>query len=160
MGWCALERGGAGFGYGFVLLACAAGDADRADDFAVLKDRAATGEDHHPTAVRLLDAEELASGLGEVGEAGGGDVEGARGPGFVDGDVDGAEPGVFHALEGEEVAAGADDGEAHGLVEVLRFLCGGFEDAASVGEREGFVGGGHVIPRISLDARSLTPSLQ
>ena len=62
------------------------------------------------------------------------DIEGARGPGLVDGDVDGAEPGVGHTLEGEEVAAFVDDGDVHGLADFFGFLLGRGDDAASVCE--------------------------
>ena len=71
------------------------------------------------------------------------DVEGARGEGLLLGDIDGAEPGVGHALKGEQIAAGADHGDVHGLADLVGFFGGSGEDAAGVGEVEGFVGSAH-----------------
>src|SRR5205807_10342908 len=104
----------AGFGDGLVLLAGAAADAEATDDFTALLEGDAAGEDHDLAVVGGGDAEELAAGLAEAGEILGGDVEGPGGPGLLDGDVDAAEPGVLHALEGDEVATGVDDGDVHG----------------------------------------------
>jgi hypothetical protein len=127
-----LEGGCAGFGYGLVLLAAASGDADGSDDFAVLLEGDAASKDHDLAVIGGVDAEELLAGLGVVAEVLGGDVEGAGGPGLFLGDVDGAEPGVGHALEGEEVSALVDDGDVHGLADLLGLmLCGG-DDAACV----------------------------
>ena len=126
-----------------VVFADAAGDADGADDFAVLFDGDAAGEDHDLAVVGGVDAEELVAGLGVFAEVFGGDVEGAGGPGLFDGDIDGAEPGVFHALEGEEIAAGVDDRDVHGLTDLFGLFGGGGDDAAGVGELDGFVGGAH-----------------
>jgi len=116
-----------------VLIAGASGDADGADYLAVLLDGDAAGEDHDLAIVGGMDSEELVAGLGVLSEVLGGDVEGAGGPGFFDGDIDGAEPGVFHALEGEEVATGVDYGDVHGLLDVFGLFGGGGDDAAGVG---------------------------
>ena len=76
--------------YGVVLIAGASGDADGADYLAVLLDGDAAGEDHDLAIVGGVDAEELIAGLGVGGEVLGSDVEGAGGPGLLDGDVYGA----------------------------------------------------------------------
>jgi len=112
-----------------ILIAGASGDADSADYLAVLLDGDAAGEDHDLAVVGGVDAEELVAGLGVGGEVLGGDVEGAGGPGLFDGDVDGAEPGVFHAFEGEEVAAGVDYSDVHGLLDVFSLFGGCGDDA-------------------------------
>src|SRR5271170_2561110 len=96
-----LESGCACFGYRVVLLSGATTNSDGTDDFAVLFERDAAGEDHDLAVVGGVDAEELVAGLRVLGEVFGGDVEGARGPGLLLRDVDGAEPGVCHALEGD-----------------------------------------------------------
>jgi hypothetical protein len=85
-----LEGRCAGFGYCVVLFAGASADADGSDDFSVFLERDSAGEDHDFAVVGGMDAEELTAGLGMGGEVFGGDVEGAGGPGFFDGDVDGA----------------------------------------------------------------------
>lgn len=77
--------------------------------------------------------EKLVAGLRVFAEVLGSDVEGAGGPGFLLRDVDGAKPGVLHALESEEVASGVDDGDVHGLTDVFGLLGSGGDDAAGVG---------------------------
>src|SRR5665213_1298471 len=129
-----LEGSCAGFGDCLVLFAGAAADAEAADDFAVLLEGDAACEDHHLAAVGGVDAEELVAGLGVFAECLGFDVEGARGPGLLDGDVDGAEPGVGHALECEQVAAFVDYGDVHGLADFFGLGGGCRDDAASVCE--------------------------
>jgi hypothetical protein len=120
-----------------VLGAEAAADADGADDFAVLLDGDAAGEDHDLAVVGGVDAEELVAGLREGAEGSGFDVEGAGGPGLLLGDVDRADPGAVHALEGEQVSAGADDRDVHGLLNLFGLLGGGGDDAAGVFEGDG-----------------------
>jgi len=115
-----------------VLGAGAAADSNGADDFAVLLQGDASGEDHDLAVVGGVDAEELVARLRVIAEVFGGDVEGAGGPGFFDGDVDGAEPGVVHADVGDEVAAGVGYGDIHGLADFGGFLFGGGDDAAGV----------------------------
>src|SRR4030081_1951149 len=92
-----LEGCYAGFGYRVILFAGSSADADGADDFAVLLQGDASGEDHDLAVVGGVDAEELVARLRVIAEVFGGDVEGAGGPGFFDGDIDGAKPGVVHA---------------------------------------------------------------
>src|SRR3954453_2652456 len=82
-----LERRGACFGDGLILLAQAAADADGSHDFIAAFERNSAGENHHAAVVGSVDAEELVAGLAELGELPGGDVEGARGPGFIDRDI-------------------------------------------------------------------------
>src|ERR1700677_494754 len=94
-----LEGRCAGFCDGVVLIARAAAYTDGSYYFSVFLERAAAGEDHHLAVVGGVDAEELAAGLRVRREIFGGDVEGAGGPGLLLGDVDGADPGVGHALE-------------------------------------------------------------
>jgi hypothetical protein len=116
-----LEGGCACFGYCVILFAGASTDADGAYDFAIFLKRDAAGEDHHFAVIGGVDAEELVAGLRVCGEIFGGDVEGAGGPGFLDGDVDGADPGVVHADVRDEVAAGVGYGDVHGLADLGGF---------------------------------------
>ena len=62
------------------------------------------------------------------------DVEGPRGVGLLDRDVDRAEPGLVHADVGDEVAAGVGDGDVHRLADLGGLLLGGVDDAAGVFE--------------------------
>jgi hypothetical protein len=119
-----------------VLFAGTAADTDRADDFAILFQRDAAGEDHDAAVVGGIDAEELAAGLGVGGEVFGGGVEGAGGVGLLDRDVDAAEPGAVHADVGDEVAAGVGDGDVHGLTDCGGLGFGGGDDAAGVVESD------------------------
>jgi hypothetical protein len=127
-----LEGGCTCFGYCVILFTGASTDADCADDFTLFLERNAAGKDHNLAVVGGVDAEELVAGLGVGAEVLGGDVEGAGGPGFFLRDVDGAEPGVGHALEGDEVAALVDYGYVHGLLEFFSFFLGCGDDAAGV----------------------------
>ena len=97
----------------------AAADADRADHVAALLEGDAAGKDHYPAVVGGVNAEELAAGLSVLRQVLGADVERPGGLGFFDRDVDAAEPGFVHALEGQEVAAGVYDRHVHGLANLL-----------------------------------------
>src|SRR6185436_18415231 len=158
-------RRGSGLGDRRVLVAVAAADADRADDLAVALERDAAGEDDHPSLVGLLDAVELASGLGLLGEVRRRQIERARRVRLVDRDVDAADPRAVHADVGYEVAAGVDDGDVLRLADLVRALLGGGRHAARVLERHGSLrsdGAGHgafsrcVIERSTRAARAST----
>jgi hypothetical protein len=127
-----LERGDASFGYGVILDSGAATDANGADDFAFLFEGNASGEDHYFAVIGCVDAEELIARLGVLGEILGGNVEGAGGPGFLLGDVDGAKPRVGHALEGDKVSAFVDYGYIHWLTKFFGLFFGCGDDAAGV----------------------------
>ena len=68
------------------------------------------------------------------GEVLGGDVEGPRGVGLLDRDVDRAEPGLVHADVGDEVAAGVGDRDVHRLADFGRLLLCCFDDPLGVFE--------------------------
>src|SRR5690606_26493166 len=101
--------------------------------------RDTAGEDRDLSAVRVLDAEELLGRLRVVAQILRRDVEGLRGPGLVDRDVDAADPSAVLADVRDEVAAGVDDGDVHGLADLGGLLLGGGDDATCVFE----VDGGH-----------------
>src|SRR5689334_14242011 len=105
----------AGFRHGVVLVAGAAADADRADDFPVTFQGDAAGEDHDFPVVGSVDSEELAAGLGVRGEILGGNVEGARGVGLFHGNVDATDPCAVHAHVSHDVAAFIGYSDVHGL---------------------------------------------
>lgn len=77
--------------------------------------RLSAPKDNQPS-IRLLDAVEISSGLRAVEQAVGREeaVEGCYGLRFFDADVDAAEVGVVHAQEGEQVAAGIEEGDVIG----------------------------------------------
>jgi hypothetical protein len=127
-----LERSDASFGDGVILNSGSATDANGADDFAFLFEWDASGEDHHFAVIGCVDAEELIAGLGVLGEILGGNVEGAGGPGFLLGDVDGAKPSVGHALEGDKVSTFVDYGYVHWLTKFFGLFFGCGNDAAGV----------------------------
>ncbi len=58
-----LERGGARFGYGVVLVSRAAADANGTHDFAIELQRNAAGKYHDFAAIRSMDSKKLAAGL-------------------------------------------------------------------------------------------------
>src|SRR5690606_24883508 len=108
-GRCALpagsERGHRGLGDGLVLFTGATADPDGADDLALVLQRYPTREDHHPSLVGDVDAEELRTGLCVAGQFTGRDVEGTGGEGLVDGDVHATDPGPVHPRVRDQIAA-------------------------------------------------------
>src|SRR5579859_6354436 len=100
-----------------ILVARAAAYADCADYFAILLEGNAAGEDHDLAVVGGVNSEELAPRLRMRRQVFGGDVEGARGVGLFDGDIDAADPSAVHAGVSDEVAAGVGYGDVHGLAD-------------------------------------------
>jgi hypothetical protein len=88
----------------------------------------AAGEKHDAAAIGGVDAKEWSAWLAEAAEFGGVHVEGAGGPGLVDGDVDGADAGIIHVDMGDEVAACIDDGDVHRAVDGPGFGLDGFNE--------------------------------
>jgi hypothetical protein len=109
-------------------------DPDGADDLTVAAHRNAAGEDHDAPVVGSMDPVELLVRLGVLGQVLGGKVESACGEGLVNGDVDAAQPGSIHPHVGDEVSAGIDDGDVHGLADLRRARFGGGNDGAGVCE--------------------------
>src|SRR5271165_6006490 len=140
-----LERSRARFGDGMILLAGPSADANGPDDLTVLLEWNAACEDHDLAVVRGVDTEELAAGLRVRREVFGGDIEGARGVGLLDRDVDRTDPRAVHAHVGDEIAARVSDGDVHGLADLGGFFFGGGDDAARVGEVYGFNGCRHAF---------------
>ena len=146
-----------------VLFARASADADGADDFARALERDAAGEDHDFTIVGGVDAEELVAGLAVFGKVFGGDIEGAGGPGFFDGDVDAAEPCSVHADVSDEVAAFVGYGDVHGLSDFGGFAFAGGDDGAgfiksheiSLPHRCGVSEGWRVVIVLGIDLRAV-----
>src|SRR5271163_3089970 len=114
------ESSNRGFGDSLVLCAAATAYTDGAYDLAILLDRNATREDHHPGVVRYVDAEELVSRLAVAAKLQRRDIEGLRGEGLVDGDIDAAKPRPIHARKRCQVGACIDDGNIHRLADFLR----------------------------------------
>src|ERR671911_2979240 len=56
---------------------------------------------------------ERSARLGQLAKGSSWKIEQTGGAGFLDGDVDAAEPGAVHASEGLEVGSGIDDGDIH-----------------------------------------------
>src|SRR3712207_2178327 len=84
-----------------------------------------------------VDAVELPTGLGRFGQVLGGDVEGAGSEGFVDGDLDGADPRPIHAHVRNEVPSSVDDCYVHGLADLLGLPFGGRDDPTCLFEANG-----------------------
>jgi hypothetical protein len=70
-----------------ILSAASAAHSDCADDRPFAAQRDATGEDHNPSMIGIMDAIELLAGLGVFREIGGRDIERARRKGLVDRDL-------------------------------------------------------------------------
>src|SRR3984885_2208596 len=119
------EGRGAGFGYRLVLLARTAADANRTDDFSGTLERHAASEDHDAAIVGSVDAEEVAAGLREGRQIAGGNIKGTGGEGFLDRNVDAAEPRAVHAHVSDEISAAIRDGDIHWLANRGRFLLRG-----------------------------------
>jgi hypothetical protein len=120
-----LKRGSARFSYSMILLAAATANSDGADYFAVSLQGNAAREDHDPAAVRSVDSEELAAGLGVFRQIFRCNVECSRGKGLVDGDIDAAKPGAIHADMSHQIASRVGYGNVHGLTDLSRFFFGG-----------------------------------
>ena len=83
------------------------------DDHAVLvDDRDAAWEGDEPV-IRMLDAVERAAGLRELADLSGHHAKGHRRLRLLLRDVDGADPGVVHPVEGLQVRARVDNRDAH-----------------------------------------------
>src|SRR5260370_27365930 len=104
-----------------ILLAAAPADANGARDLSVHLDRDAACEDHHSAVVRYVNAEELVARLPIAAKLQRRGIEGLRGEGFVDGDVDAAKPRPVHAPESHEIGAGIDDRDIHRLADLFAF---------------------------------------
>src|SRR6185437_6948484 len=86
------EGCGAGLRHRLILLTRSATHANGADDLAGPFERDAPGKDHDAPAVGGLNAVELFAGLRGHSQIPRGDIEGTRGEGLVDGNIDAAEP--------------------------------------------------------------------
>src|SRR5207253_2679074 len=117
-----------GFRHGMILLTRTATDANGAHHLASPFERHAARKDHHATVVRGMDPEELATGLRDLGQIFRGDVEGPRGKGLFDGNINAAHPGVVHAHVSDQIAAGIRHGDVHRTFDLLRLaLCGRYD---------------------------------
>lgn len=125
-----------GLGYRMILLTGAAGNANGPHNFGIALYWDATAKDHDLAVVRGVDTEELVAGLRVLAKGLGLDVERSGGPGFLGRDIDRTHPGVGHALEGQEVSAGTDDGDAHGLAKRFCLDGGCSDDGAGFGESD------------------------
>ena len=128
------KRGGAGAGDLAVLDGGHAGDADRADDAALVDeretalDRSCAGERERP--------ETFTAGGDEVLENFGGTAKRGGGGGLAEGDFDAAVLSDVHALEEDEMTAGVHDGDDDGPLVGDGFGVGGGEDGAGLDERD------------------------
>ena len=102
---CAIKTLSSASATAWLLLADAAADADGADDFAVLLERNAAGEDHHLTVVGNVNAVKAFAGLGELAQRLGFNIKRTACPGFLDGNVYAAHPCAVHTDERNEVSA-------------------------------------------------------
>lgn len=107
------DRAGACERHRVIVLHRRAADADGARHFAIrIDDRDAAGEGDE-ALVRVLDAVERAAGLRQGADLAGLHAEEDGGLGLLLRDVDRADPGAVHAVEGLEVAARIDNRDAH-----------------------------------------------
>src|SRR5579875_187184 len=74
----------------------------------------------------MFNAIERAARLRELADLPGWHPEEDRRLRFLDGNIDAANPGVVHAVEGLEICTRIDDGDAHFGAKFLRALAGGF----------------------------------
>jgi hypothetical protein len=79
-----------------------------------------------------VDTEELVARLAVAAKLQRRDIEGLRGEGFVDGDVDSAESRPVHARECHEIGAGIDDRDIHRLANRLRLRDRRFNDRSGI----------------------------
>ena len=119
------------------MLAGTAADTDGADDGAVGLQRDPAGEDHHPAVVGRVDAVELLTRLGGLGQVRRRDVKRPSGEGLVDRDVDTAPPCAVHPHVRDKVATLVDNGDIAGLAEFGRLRLTGLDDATRVGQGHG-----------------------
>src|SRR5580658_1914858 len=119
------EGRGAGFGHRLVLLTRTAAHANRTDDFSGTPERHAACKDHDAPVVGSVDAKEVAAGLREGRQIAGGNIKGPGGEGFLDRNVDTAEPRAVHAHVGDEIPAAIRDGDVHWLANRGRLLLRG-----------------------------------
>src|SRR5262245_51341637 len=98
---------------------------DPTDHLVAAFQRNAAGEDHNAALIGHMDAEKLLPRLAVLRKILCRDIEGPCSPGFIDRDVDAADPGVIHPDVGHEVATAVHDGDVHGLADFDRLLLGG-----------------------------------
>jgi hypothetical protein len=122
------ECAGGGFSDSLILFARTAADAHSSNDLIAVFERDATGKDHDAPVIGGMNSEELVSALRILTQSLGFDVESTGGKGFIDGDIDAADPGALHALESDEIRTGVDDGNVHGLADLASFLLAGVND--------------------------------
>src|SRR5579859_313390 len=79
------------------------------------------------------------------GEVFGGDVEGSRGVGLLDRNVDAADPCAIHAGVGDEVTACVGYGDVHGLANLCGLYFSGLDNALCVFQCDHLV-----LPQIGL----------
>src|SRR5262245_66244107 len=91
----------------------AAAHTNRADEQASLIDDGYAAGKGDQAVDGMLDAVKRLGGLRQLPELAGGHAEEAGGLGLLDGNIDGAYPGVVHAHESLEIGAGIDHGDAH-----------------------------------------------
>jgi hypothetical protein len=141
---CGLLDGvGAGFGALGVVFAGVAGNADGADDFAVLDDGDAAFDGDG--AFNAENARAYRAGGECILEGFGGALKENSGAGFGDAELGAAELSVIHLLVVDEIAGSVDDGDGHGPIVFAGFgECGGC-DFFGFFERDGSaVGIGHL----------------
>ena len=90
------KGGGPGLGDSLILHTRPAADADSPHHFPVPLQRDSTGEDHDAAVVARMNPVELVTGLAQLPQFPGLDIEGARGPRLVDRNVDAPHPGAIH----------------------------------------------------------------
>src|SRR6185312_808094 len=129
------EGGGAGLRHRLILLTRSTTHANSADDLVGPFEWDAAGKDHDAPAVGGMNPVELTPGLGGRSQIPRSDVEGTRGEGLVDGNIDAAEPSSIHADVRYQMSAGISDGDVHRLTDCCGFALSGGDDLPRIIKR-------------------------
>jgi hypothetical protein len=127
-----------------ILLTRSATHANGADDLAGPFEWDASGKDHDAPAIGGMNAVELTAGLRGRSQIPRGDIEGTRGEGLVDGNIDAAEPSSVHADVRNQIPSAIGDGDVHRLTDCRGFPLSGSDDFPRILKRN------HGMPLSSL----------
>src|SRR5262245_27206129 len=115
-----------GLGDCVVLFTRSAAHPDGSNYHSILLQWNAAGKDHHPAIIGSMNSEELAARLAVRRQIFRRDIESARGPCFLDRNIDAADPGSVHPNVSHQISTGIGHRDIHRLADLsgLLFRCG------------------------------------
>src|SRR5450759_3020044 len=98
---------------GVIVLDRASADPDRANQNAIRVDDGQAARKGNQTLVGMFDAKQRAARLRQIADLPSRHAEEDRCLGFLDGNIDAADPGIVHPVKGLEIGARVDNGNTH-----------------------------------------------